>query len=575
MPPSAQAALPKTPAQTPEEVTALLQSFLAENPAASLLEDGRILFDLRSTQHAVSADHGRCSLQLWNDERNLVRYILSANPKPGGALRLSAQRLGQPRPQTLDLVTSRQPRQPATRDAARSRYLRILERVLHRHFPDDTLEALRSAMDLERSFGPAYARGTLRRGSDAWALVAVNAQESQTTIDSILTVGLLWLHHCREHAGGRRLYGGLRIILPRGTSTTTRARLPWLNPKIARYELFEVDESSEEFTQLDPADHGNLATRLIEAPDLTRALTPGSRFAPAIPGILALLPPFTEVIGLPNQPSHTLPSLPAPGAHSKTAHLPDPGHRAEARLRSSAELTFSLHGLPFARIRLGYAGQSFNRQLIVTVGAGPDETPLTPESAPHLRELVHALFARRTALGAPRDPLFRASPESWLGSNLRHNLPDLDPHLEPDPVYPEVPALTGGGRSLDRGMLDLLAVTRTRQLAVLEIKATEDLHLALQGLDYWIRIRQHHLGHTDPTTGLGELQQRGYFPGTRLLAEPPHLYLIAPALQIHPATETILRYLDPRIPWTLIALDQRWRTRIRPVWKRRSSDPQH
>ncbi len=574
MPPSAQAAPrhtpPHTPQQTPDELATILRHFLAQHPTASLLEDGRVLFDLRSAQHSVSVDHGRCTLQLWNPDRNLVRRILSATPKPGPTLRLSAQRLGHPRPHTLELVTSRQPRQSSTRNAARTRYLRVLERALKQHFPDDTLEALRSAMDLERSFGPAYARGTLRRGRDAFALVAVNAGESQTTVDGILTVGLLWLHHCREQAAGRRLYGGLRLIVPRGTAATTLTRLAWLNPKIARYQLFELDETSEDLTELDPADHGNLATRLVEAPDHARAVAPGGRFAPAIPAILDLLPPFTEVLGLPHHPG-PLPPIPSTAsAHSKTNLLPTPGFRAEARLRSSAELTFSLHGLDFARIRLGYAGQTFNRELLVTVGSGPDETQLTPETAPQLRQLVHALFARRSALGAPRDPLFRTSPESWLGSLLRHHLPDLDPDLLPAPVYPEVPALTGGGRSLDRGMLDLLATTRSHQLAVLEIKATEDLHLALQGLDYWIRIRHHHLAHTEPSTGLGELQQRGYFPGTRLLPEPPHLYLVAPALQIHPATETILRYLSPQIPWTLIALDQRWRTRIRPVWRRRS-----
>lgn len=578
MPPSVQAAT-RTPAptQTPETVAGLLQAFLADHPEALLLEDGRVLFDLRTAQHAISSDRDRCSLQMWNEHGNLVRRILSATPKSGGTLRLTAHRLGQPRPHTLELVSGRQHRVPTSRDYARSRYLRVLERALQRHFPDETTEALRSAMDLERSFGPAYARGSLRRGQQAWALIGVNARETQSTIDGILTIGLLWLHHCREQAAGRCLYQGLRLIVPRGAATTTRARIAWLNPKLARFQLFELDESTEDLLQLDPIDHGNLATRLVEAPDHTRALAPGERFAAAIPAILDLLPPGTHVLGLPPgstpQPATICREAIPAGAHSRTAHVLKPGFVAEARLRSSAELAFSLHGLDFARIRLGYAGQSFNRELVITIGSGRDETFLTPETAPELRKLVHALFSRRLALGSPRDPLFRTSPESWLAANLRQHLPDLDPHLEPDPVYPEVPALTGGGHSLDRGMLDLLATTRTHQLAVIEVKATEDLHLALQGLDYWIRIRHHHLAHTNPSTGLGELQQRGYFPGTRLLAEPPHLYLVAPALEIHPATETILRYLSPQIPWTLIALDQRWRTRIRPVWKRRSTPP--
>lgn len=570
MPPSVQA-----PPQTPEEIAGTVQQFLEHHPDAALLEDGRVLFELRSAQHSLSTDHGHCSLHLWNEQHNLIRRILSATPKPGGILRLATHRLGQTRPQSLELVSARRHRAPSTRDAVRSRYLRTLARVLERNFPDESLETLRASMDLERSFGPAYARGVLRRGRESWAVISTSAAESQTTIDGILTIGLLWLHHCREQAAGKRLFQGLRLVLPAGTAKTTQARLAWLNSNLAQYQLFELDPTSEELRELDPADHGNLVTRLVEAPDHTRAVAPGGRFAPAIPSILALLPPATYVDGLPSSgtPAALCPlreAAPA-GAHSRTTPVASSGFRAEARLRSSAELTFSVHGLDFARIRLGYAGQSFNRQLEITVGTGAQETPLTPETASELRAMVHALFHRRTALAPARDPLFRTSPESWLASNLRHALPALDPELLPDAVYSEVPALTGGGHSLDRGMLDLLAITRSHQLAVIEIKAAEDHHLALQGLDYWIRIRHHHLGSLDPTTGLGELQQRGYFPDIRLLATPPHLYLVAPALEIHPATETLLRFFSPEIPWTLIALDQRWRTHIRPVWRKHSS----
>ena len=61
-------------------------------------------------------------------------------------------------------------------------------------------------MDLERSFGPAYARGVLvHKVTHAWAVIGVNQEETQATVDGILTLGILWLAHCRENAGGRRL----------------------------------------------------------------------------------------------------------------------------------------------------------------------------------------------------------------------------------------------------------------------------------------------------------------------------------------------------------------------------------
>jgi hypothetical protein len=98
----------------------------------------------------------------------------------------------------------------------------------------------------------------------------------------------------------------------------------------------------------------------------------------------------------------------------------------------------------------------------------------------------------------------------------------------------------------------------------------DDLHFALQGLDYWIRVRQHHLQTADAATGLGEFQRHGYFRGVELSPLPPRLYLVAPSLHIHPATETLLRYLSPRVEWNLLALDERWRQQIRVVWRKQS-----
>ena len=247
----------------------------------------------------------------------------------------------------------------------------------------------------------------------------------------------------------------------------------------------------------------------------------------------------------------------------------------EQRIRNGSELAFLLHGLEFARIRTAFAGNTFNPAQEITFGAGANETPLTPENETDLRSLVTRLFERRTATGDHSDPLYRMQPERWLESVLRRNVEPIDDHLDPAHVYTQVPAFAAS----DRGMLDLLSVTRTTspqagRLAVIELKADDDLHLALQGLDYWIRVRWHHLQTADtatgPTFGLGEFQRHGYFTGLRLSPEPPRLYLVAPALRIHPATETVLRYLSPRVDWTLVALDERWRKQIKVVWRKHS-----
>ena len=50
-----------------------------------------------------------------------------------------------------------------------------------------------------------------------------------------------------------------------------------------------------------------------------------------------------------------------------------------------------------------------------------------------------------------------------------------------------MPAFAG----VERGILDLLAVDHTGRLAIVELKASADLQLPLQALDYWIRVKWH------------------------------------------------------------------------------------
>lgn len=519
--------------QTPRQVADALEAFLAEHPAAVLLEDGRPLFEMRSAKYTVGSEHGRCSLHLWNDERNLVRGVAAVAQRKD-SLRLSTLRFGQTKPQMLELVADRDRRTPSTREATRNRYLRRVEKALLREFPDWNPDGFRTSMDLEKSFGPAYARGFLTKGTQAWAVIGVNEEETQATVDGILTLGILWLAHCRENAGGRRLFQGLRVVVPRRMETLTLSRLAWMNPAVAQWELFTYDEGTEEFAAREVADFGNLATRLLHAPNEAAAR---ERFREAATKVMRLVPAVMRPV-------------------------------VEMRVRSGGEMAFLIHGLEFARVRTGYAGESFNRVEEITFGAGANETALTDENETELRELIEKLFARRSAMGTIRDPLYRMLPERWLESVLRRNLEPIDVALDPAHVYTQVPAFAAA----DRGMLDLLGVTADGRLAVIELKAEEDLHLALQGLDYWVRVRAHHLENPDPVTGLGEFQRNGYFPGVRLVPEPPRLYLIAPALRIHPATETILLNVSPRVEWTLVAIDERWRQAIKVVWKKRSTD---
>lgn len=441
------------------------------------------------------------------------------------SLRLETRRFGQTRPQVLELVDNSDRRPASTRDATRLKYVRLLERVLQKSFHGWTAEGFRTAADLEHSFGPAYARGVLARGTSAWCIISVNAQESQAIIDGILTLGILWLTYCRHRGEGRRLYEGVRIVVPPSTGKTTCARIPWLNTA-AKWEVYELDERSEELTQLDAKDAGNVRAQLVHAFSPEVAL---ERFRAGIDCVLGLL---------------------HPGLHAAT----------EVRVRRATEVSFALHGLEYARIRHGLAPGSFARRDEITFGAGANETSLTAETEELFRDLTERLFENRHASGSRRNPLFRLQPERWLESALRRDIGEIEPGLRGDIVYSQVPAFAAG----DRGMLDLLTVTRTGRLAVLELKADDSLHLPLQALDYWSRVRQLQQENA--------FQTQGYFRRIQLSDEPPLLYLVAPALRIHPSTDIVLRHLSPEVQWELIGLNEDWRARRKVILRKRRSE---
>ncbi|MGB8259977.1 MAG: hypothetical protein WCE75_06490, partial [Terracidiphilus sp.] len=103
---------------SPERLARLLERFLADHPAAAVLEDGRVIFDMRSARYAVNDAHGRCLLSLWSEERNLVRSVVGLEER-AQCLRLATRRMGAPRPQILELVPTSDRRTPTAREQGR------------------------------------------------------------------------------------------------------------------------------------------------------------------------------------------------------------------------------------------------------------------------------------------------------------------------------------------------------------------------------------------------------------------------------------------------------------------------
>jgi hypothetical protein len=523
-------------AATPAQLAQAIERYLAEHPAAALLEDGRVLFDMRSARYAVSEQHGRCLLQLWSDERNLTRTVVGLQER-AQCLRLATRRMGAAKSQTLELVPTSDRRTPTAREAARRNYQRLLERVLTRQFIGSKVDGLRSAMDLEHSFGPAYVRGRLLHGTAADAVIGVSEAESSAMVDGVLTLGILWLDHCRQHGDVRRHYGGLKVIVPAGAWRTTAERMAWLNHGAADFQLYTLDERSEELAPVDFRDTGNLDSRLVHAFSSAATI---ERCKAGIDRLLFLVPPSAK-------------------------------ERVEVRASSATEVGLFLHGLEFARVRQGFAANTFAREDELSFGAGASETPLTEETEPLCRDLFLRLFLSRHGDGAHTDPLFRMQPERWLEARLRAEIVELLPGLRGDLMYSQVPALSTG----DRGLLDLLTLDRTGRLTVIELKADEDLHLPLQALDYWIRVRALN-DDRQPVAGneggrtLSAFERQGYFAGAEVSAQPPRLLLAAPALRIHPANEPVLRYFSSQVEWELVALTEHWRRELKVVFRKRS-----
>lgn len=518
-----------------DQLSHFIESYLAEHPRAAILEGGQLLFDMRAARYSVTDSHGRCLLQLWNGERNLVRTVVEVEER-ANCLRLMTRRMGAARPQALELVATSDRRTPTSREAARRNYQRLLERVLSRNFLGSKPDGFRSAMDLEHSFGPAYVRGRLLRGTAAEAVIGVSEAESAATVDGVLTLGVLWLEHCRQKGDARRHFGGLKVMVPVGAWRTTAERMAWLNHAAADFQLFTLDERSEELAPVDFRDTGNLDSRLVHAFSPDSAI---DRCRAGLDRLLALIPP-------------------------------EPKERVEIRPRSPAEVALLLHGLEFARVRHGAAAHSFAGQNEVTFGAGANETPLTAENESLCRQMFARLFASRHPDGAHNDALFRLQPERWLEAKLRGEIAELLPGLRADTMYSQVPALTGG----ERGMLDLLTLDRNGRLTVIEVKANEDLHLPLQALDYWIHVRalnaDRKAGSASRT--LSAFERHGYFAGAEVSPLAPRLLLVGPALRIHPANEPVLRYLSPEVEWELIAVAEHWRRELKVVFRKRSGD---
>jgi hypothetical protein len=472
-------------------------------------EDGKWLAELSDLHYELKIEGKNSLIHLWSDQRNLVRRIVGVVEHSPRKIAFEVRRFGRARPSRLEIVRTEAPRSSSrvSVETFRARFGRILAE----NFPDANVESLTGSPDLEHSFSGLYVRGVMREGRHAWTILGVPPGSDAAAISGALTAGLLWLDWSREHAA-RRAIEGLRIFLPEGTARETRQRTRALAP-FARIEIFELAENASRVAAIDLADTGNIESWLTPRREIESTLTAAGAV-------------IESVRAANDRAAENIAAAVRPGAK---------------------EVALRFRGLEFARWAEGQ----------LAIGVGDSRRAAGPLPAEKIALLLRELDLHRNPLAHERNhPFYRAAPERWIETLIQRDPSQLDARLDPRFFYSQVPAFSAA----DRGVIDLLGVTLHRRLVVIELKASEDMHLPLQAVDYWLRVR-HHLE-------CGDFQRYGYFPGIELDAKPPLVWLVAPALRFHPAIEVVLKYLAPEIQFTRIGLNEEWRRGLRVVFRK-------
>ena len=490
------------------EFAAELQASLQEFTASGIVEvreNGGCVAPFSGMSWEVRGDGEKPLLHLWSEQLNLTRRVLAITDHSEQRLALAVERFGRSKPDRLEFI--RREFERGARELSREEFRDRLTHLLAEQFPDQTLESLAVSPDLEHSLSGNYARGILRRGSAHVAVLAVADGESSDTTDNSLTFALLWLQHARQ-SNSRAAIAGVRLILPKNSCGTVAHRLAALDPQLP-FELYEHDPALETLEKLDPRRASNLSTWLV---------------------------PHRESEALLTQARSALDAIVAMAPRAVTLHP----------AAQSREVWMRFRGLPFARWDGGR----------VFFGSTDARQELTSASRHALKHLLHELEVYRHPLASvTRHSLYRAQPERWLESIVREDVTRVDAMLDQRFVYAQVFANAGG----EHGILDLLTVTRSGRLAIIELKASEHLHLPLQAADYWLRVRRQ--------LQSGEIARYGYFPGVALQQAAPLVYLVAPALRFHPTTDQLLHCLSPEIEVVRVGLAESWRRGLRVVMR--------
>jgi hypothetical protein len=483
----------------PETLRKAIETFLGGCRRPAALEYGENAIPLAPGCYGLEVRAGRLSIEIWDETRSVSRRIVGLEGAATGVLDCAIQRFGG-KPGRLTFLDLDRP-QTAHRSlrGVRQNFAEQFRRMLARQFPGWEIPVLSSGLDLRRSFSSIFPRARLTRGRQQIAAMACPGAQDEA---EMLAFALIWHDHVR--ARGRAMgETSLCLFLPEAAGTLTAHRLHWLTGRSPAGEclntrLFRFNGHGSA-GEVDARDLGNLQTRVS-----------ASYAAPLpMPGVEAMLSSLQSIVGV-----GCCPEL-------------------------NGAISIRCRGLEFARVEKG--------RILLGI-----ETKREVDAC-HTEEVAD--FAAQLSSLPAALPSF---PERWFESAVRSSLPAIDADLLPSPIHGQVITFAAG----DRDLIDLLACSPSGRLAVLELKTSEDIHLPMQALDYWMRVTWH----------AQREELRPLFPGAGLEQRPPKLLLIAPAMCFHSSTATLLRYFSPEIEVERVGVNSDWQTSLRVVLRLTGAD---
>ena len=460
-----------------------------------LVENEVVLMDLTAAQWRLTVEFGKLIFSAWNATKSYSRRVEALAYQDGDRFGIFVRRRGGRETGSLEfreLNTSTVVFRPAGRASYRQQFLAFLKN----EYREWKFEFVSNRSDREHSFSAWYTRGTARRGREAWAFLGLGEGEGSGAADGAVGFGLIWLGWLRSRSEPVTITR-LKLFLPLAAIPVIAHRAAYLNTKAVTVEIYAWGPGQTSATPIDLKDYGNIETRLAPRRQAELLKEGHSKLV-------------AEILDENSNGIEVTPDV----------------YGAKSSLRIAGLEVGPIEGNLAPRIYFGLEGSM---------------EKLNDSNRDDFKHFIREVWrVRRGHSPEPQHEYCRLQSERWLESILFRDIARIDPALSAEHVYRQVPAFA----AKDRGVIDLLAVTRRGRLAVLELKVHEEINLPLQGLDYWLRVNcsRRAINSRNPATSPDSSSRRS-----------PRFFLVSPAFRFHSTTGKLLKYFDPRIETVLIS----------------------